>query len=698
MANRSDSSPSGSRSPSVTASVASSNVSPLSTSAPLAPSGPTPTMVPTSEESEPAHSARGTPNRQAVDLPRSQAASKGGCWTCRLRRKKCDEQRQGDSCKTCLRLTIECLGWGPKRPEWMRDKQAVETYKASIKAQLTRAGLIRGQPRSSLLHPAPGTSSRPPPYHRSSAPGAETSSLLGLEGDYRRFDASHRHSMLPALPGASSPSFHQLPAASYSDSNLNMLDSFFPFGPEVPPLLSTTTAMTAEPLEFNFAQLGRTQPGEFEFDLRPPSPAVFHPLSGQNSIQGDHVMYYFEHVRKVQYIFAGNTFTNVTYSLIVQEPRGAVTNAVCALASLHFTRMRVAQGLEAPDPNPEHSNATYFHDEAYFQLATAKQLRGGYSEGDAIAALHLLSFSQLSGGATDWKPAFAVACDWLAQTGLPTDENPKLVFHNMSATGQLAAKAILWFDIFSTLSLMRAPRYTGLFQGLSPRGFWTPGNGLDVQPLRMDSLTGCPDEAMLALAEVSALAHWKASELRRRSLSVRELIRRGDDIEQRLRQNNSNPPSPVGGDQTPLHPNLQTTALMDTAVIPFPSEDTRQIVGNIFRESVVLYLYTVLNDSNPSVPEIGSSVDVVVQLLNQLQPSEVDRTLLFPICLAGSMTNDLTRREYLKRRLLMLDESIGNVRQTRLTMEAVWQKRDVSGGPIDMRETIRDHGLNLLLV
>lgn len=59
--------------------------------------------------------------------------------TCRVRRKvcvprrvraataltaavqKCDEERvEDDSCKTCRRLGIQCLGWGPKRPDWMR--------------------------------------------------------------------------------------------------------------------------------------------------------------------------------------------------------------------------------------------------------------------------------------------------------------------------------------------------------------------------------------------------------------------------------------------------------------------------------------------------------------------------------------------------------------------------------------------------
>jgi len=44
-----------------------------------------------------------------------------GCHTCRIRRKKCDERKdpsKGGSCDTCLRLNIECLGWGPSRPAW----------------------------------------------------------------------------------------------------------------------------------------------------------------------------------------------------------------------------------------------------------------------------------------------------------------------------------------------------------------------------------------------------------------------------------------------------------------------------------------------------------------------------------------------------------------------------------------------------
>jgi hypothetical protein len=56
----------------------------------------------------------------------------------------------------------------------------VEAYKANIKAQLTRKGLIRGQPRASLLQAQANLTpqqqnGRPQAYHRFSAP-ADTSS------------------------------------------------------------------------------------------------------------------------------------------------------------------------------------------------------------------------------------------------------------------------------------------------------------------------------------------------------------------------------------------------------------------------------------------------------------------------------------------------------------------------------------------
>jgi hypothetical protein len=44
------------------------------------------------------------------------ARSNSGCWTCRLRKKKCDEDHP--ACSACHSLSLPCHGYGP-RPDWM---------------------------------------------------------------------------------------------------------------------------------------------------------------------------------------------------------------------------------------------------------------------------------------------------------------------------------------------------------------------------------------------------------------------------------------------------------------------------------------------------------------------------------------------------------------------------------------------------
>jgi hypothetical protein len=56
--------------------------------------------------------------------------SKHGCWTCKLRRKKCDETRP--HCSTCESLFITCYGFGP-RPEWMDNGDKEKAVRHSLK-------------------------------------------------------------------------------------------------------------------------------------------------------------------------------------------------------------------------------------------------------------------------------------------------------------------------------------------------------------------------------------------------------------------------------------------------------------------------------------------------------------------------------------------------------------------------------------
>lgn len=62
------------------------------------------------------------------------ARSTKGCWTCRLRKKKCDEGKP--VCLTCNNLSVTCHRYGPK-PEWMdgkgREKDMAETIRHVVK-------------------------------------------------------------------------------------------------------------------------------------------------------------------------------------------------------------------------------------------------------------------------------------------------------------------------------------------------------------------------------------------------------------------------------------------------------------------------------------------------------------------------------------------------------------------------------------
>ncbi|KAK9238080.1 fungal-specific transcription factor domain-containing protein [Lipomyces kononenkoae] len=56
--------------------------------------------------------------------------NKQGCWTCRLRKKKCDEGRP--HCSTCESLSITCYGYGPK-PDWMDHAEKERAVANSLK-------------------------------------------------------------------------------------------------------------------------------------------------------------------------------------------------------------------------------------------------------------------------------------------------------------------------------------------------------------------------------------------------------------------------------------------------------------------------------------------------------------------------------------------------------------------------------------
>ncbi|KAF9451906.1 hypothetical protein P691DRAFT_756900 [Macrolepiota fuliginosa MF-IS2] len=620
-------------------------------------------------QAESSQSAHSTPSHSSVDLPQAQKVSEGGCWTCRLRRKKCDEQREGDTCQTCKRLTIKCLGWGTGRPEWMRDKRAVDEYKAGIREQLSRAGLIRGQPRQPDSFGRNGPSrpvaatTRPSMSHRALAPEAppSTSPSLGPLSNSSQmtffpgpiFDPSELH-YSPEMPSTSSfvvgGTFnygHGVSTNSYRDMGIMSINGIYPLGAHQP--LHNSALGTFDNLP-DFTAL------PYDDDSELPA-SHFHPPD-QRVLNIDQILIEFNNARKMLFRFdAYGAVSDITYNvsdlprtqelssliknlilqLIKQDPTGPVTKAARALGQLHQKKMRVSQGIEA-DTKPEHSQAVYFHNEALMQLKDNKNLQRRLSESDAVAALYLVLFSQLAGGIIDWDGPFAILCDWLVQTGLPGTEEPWLFFQGMSAAGRLAVKGALWVDIFASVTTGRAPKFFSLWRRLlGERGMYWDQNGMPFQwGLRMDTLIGCPDEALLMIAEVSVLAQWKATGQREGTLSYRELIRRGDVIEQRLLQNVTDIRR-----INDINLNLISNEIVGEPDVGFPSDDARALVADLFRDGSYLYLDAILSGSSVDVPDIEKYVQTTIRFLAD-SPSEIKRGMVLLIMLGGRMMMNTT--------------------------------------------------------
>ncbi|KAF8589458.1 hypothetical protein K439DRAFT_1657899, partial [Ramaria rubella] len=665
-------------------------------------------------------SARGAPidNCTAPSSVNSQftPVGKGGCWTCRLRRKKCDEQRENGSCQTCIRLKIDCLGWGVRRPDWMRDKAQVEAYKAGIKRQLSSQGMIRGQPRTPVM-PA-GTNVSPVQYQYPNTRHNDTGSD---ETDDYSYDQGGSANASPSYPPIQMPKLtptHMTPDLS---TGISALDLHLYPGPHTPPVLPLPFS-TSSPhvIESDLSNM-QFVPSQSYYD---PHPQVLSTSASSPEAREHYVFYYFRRVRQIQFLFAGPSVTSVFHDLVVREPVGVVTNAICALAALHKSQMRVSEGLEDPSAeNSLYSLSKQYYDQAWWQLHDSRQRHHRYMEQDATAAIHLVSYWLFYGGGGEWQSPLNVACDWLAESALNSVANPRLQWLQLSPSARFTAQMTMWLDIISAIDMSRMPRFMDLYRRLfrTDQNYW-PGSppGGHVHNLHMDSLTGCPDGVMYALAETANLSHWKSQQQQTRSLSIRELLRRSDVIEQELRTTwiTSSPevlphlldqhydmhPSPSAvsssAHQSPIHPTADLVATNTALSTPEPTigTETRRLVSNVFFETALLYLQSVVNDHNPVVPEIIDGVNATMQALNKLALSEVDRGLVFPICLAGCLTDVPEQREFFKQRLDAQDTSLGNLAQTRRLMDVVWRKRDTQGGVVDWRNTMPELGVNLLVI
>ncbi|KAK0204516.1 fungal-specific transcription factor domain-containing protein [Desarmillaria ectypa] len=413
--------------------------------------------------------------------------AKSGCYTCRIRRKKCDEARDHNGhCNTCVRLKVQCLGFGDKRPKWLTKSKCDEIlYK--IKHFLAGGSVLPqlSHPDASYLilwdgdlEAASSTNDSSDTYEIGFLPYEDFVDDFGpgpveLEGFLTPWSRSIYPDLL--LP--------QSPSPSYNTSQLITPYSFDPTDLYIPPSLTPFSIMDAES-RLSDAQLDRR---------------------------------YTDMVVGMQYQFCD------------EETRSEILDSIRSPGRHQASTRLLAFIHERRDISPL---SIALHDDfarsRYSELIAALSDPRSYDDDQAMASLTMISTLLFDGGTGEWQ----IWLDMVAKHVhilLNQYQSPQHALILCNKKQVFLIKACIWFDVLASVTTQTEPSFL-----LVTRELFSPyASGVsDANKPESDMMTvmGCESRVVWALAEVSALAAWKQQELEEGRLSVMKLVQRAEAI------------------------------------------------------------------------------------------------------------------------------------------------------------------------
>ncbi|KZT54074.1 hypothetical protein CALCODRAFT_485833 [Calocera cornea HHB12733] len=677
--------------------------------------------------------------RKRKEAPRE----KTGCWSCRIRGKKClgRDPANRNVCTICNKLGIDCLGWGPKIPDELDKKY----WKSKWTTDLDARGKIKGRARNIPNNRTRGPGGMHPPHDGSMD---DLDMPDGMDDDMNELGENvgdgitNSVNLLPPpswnIPAGPDGALNGHLSTGFSGLSLTGIGGITPFGVQNPtagPSMSTSpessssngivsglhlntvdlsqgldpfTASTASSTDasamlfsaedmpasasnFDIAALAGAATTQWEATEDDPIPEIFTERTGSNIRTANTIMsplappvmddayewmwfqQYQNDTRPMQYLVHDTTSTHMLQN-VMDHLAASFSPAVMA----YLAAVRQKQLF----PAWELGDAIKFRNKVLNKL---RDDTGPKDEKKAMTALHMVSVSLFDGCRPAWQPFLDYARDWLEQ--LHSKQDVRAALSAADPLTSFASKTTMWMDIFGAISQQTAPRllsmYRVLFAPTSTGMAWIDAFA-NPRVVDMDSTMGAENNVMLAFAETAALDAWKAWQKSKQSLSIPDLVKRGERIMTILRQ-------PYGGTSPRAF------------IGPLPTQSPQQLMSSVFRSSAKIYLHTVISGFNPAVPEIQEAIGETVTSLATLQSTDekpYDRSLVLPLFIAGVMTDDLGQRTFIVNRFANIkDVAVGNCGQILELIQAVWERRQISPGvEVSWREVMQEKGMKLLFV
>lgn len=374
-----------------------------------------------------------------------------------------------------------------------------------------------------------------------------------------------------------------------------------------------------------------------------------------SSYQNLLLQHYMKHVLPIQFSHADGSVDAIVWNLIYSSD--AAREAVYLLADLH---RRSTQGGSIGYSAPEDRDV-------YRRVQRAIE---PVTEGDALASLCMVSYCLFSGDQGQWQAFLDSACRFSLAFLERNPPSPASALISCTDSMRFIVKTSMWYDILASVTLIRRPMFEALQLLYDPSGTAL----VDGRPeLSMMSVMGCESRNVVALAEIADLACWKEDLRRTGSLSVLELVRRGQRIETMLKTtNDSDHPHPADTEKSRL----------------------RRLTSDVFRASALVYLHSVISGDYPQCPEIMDNVTETVKCLRRAEDVSTARhivhSMVFNICVCGCLTDVPQFRDYFVQLLQEQQmETVGNCALVCDLMRRVWTGRE-GGIPMDWRVVMRD--------
>ncbi|TDZ16147.1 Pestheic acid cluster transcriptional regulator 3 [Colletotrichum orbiculare MAFF 240422] len=636
----------------------------------------------------------------------SKIRSSEGCWTCRLRRKKCDEARP--VCEGCASLEINCH-YSEAKPDWMdggeRQKEMADYLKKQVKVQANNRR--ERKYLQSLDVETAHSPARSRDHDDSDADHIPPVPALSVDGGSSKETNSASPSTVHDTPGdASSPAF-QLDAVKSSIS-------------EIVPGASPNQMRQQTP---DWSTQSSPDPWK-----GPEATTSSNPFPDDTNL--GFIMIYLDYVFPFLFPFYKPA--------LLEGGRGWLLNVLNHNKALYHTALSLSShffGVVLNNAQVEHmpcrmrSVAALQHqlDLALKELRSdmalinesgvTGQLRQSCRVLESIVQLlifdvtlasndhwqmHLdaatVVFQQIILRPEDWDNTMnSMAIPFLQDVLFPPGS------HKPWSADQAALRfftaSLLYFDIISATALERAPRLQPYHRHLlSPQN----ENCLEQEPrLRLEEYFGCQSWVLQIIGDIAALDAWKKETRRAGSLSMTHLVSRAACLELALREGiacmDNACPQLMGTshmscqtsacgltDSPPAHPtHVDTTRLPPDPLTLYQNEQARDNVKaskthtKIWAYAALTYLSTVVSGWQPSCPETATSVEATIQLLDSLHSPVCLRTAVWPFCVIGCLANPYQENMFrdMVSKMGAL-EVFGSIKAALGVMENVWARRD----------------------